>query len=406
MGKTKDPLHFTKRSLEKLPTPAENRAVYHDSQVRGLGLLVQPTGYRAFFWFRKVDGRAKWITIGAFPDVTIEQARAKASEFNTSSSNWKLAGYDGPSPFKRRAGITLGQVFESYLELHRKENAKNPERSMREDSAQFKRHLSGFANRRLDSIRREDLRILHATIGKKHGHYSANRMIQMIRRIINWAIKEERWKGENPARGLTLFREESRERFLQPEELTRLFEELGREKNVDLRDFVYLALFTGARRGNIVAMRWEQLAETADGGRHWTIPSLKSRKAHTIPLVDEAVKLLAERRKFISGEWVFPSRGELGHVRDFKRGWKQLLKRAQLTELRMHDLRRTLGSWMASAGVSLPIIGKTLGHQSMQATQVYSRLQLDPVRDAIHLATSAMMAAGKRKSAELLKGAA
>jgi integrase len=392
-------INFTKRSIEALPTPREERAIYHDTQVRGLGVLVQPTGYRSFFWFRKVDGRAKWKTIGAFPDMTVEQARARASEYNTSIADWKAHDYEGPSPFKQRNGVTLGEVFEDYLEIYRKDNAKNPDRSIPEERAMFKRHLKQLEDRKLDSLRRDDLTSIHSEIGKEHGHYSANRVIQLVRRVINWAIAEERWHGENPAGAITKFPEKERERFLQPDEVQRLFKELKREKNVDLRDFVYLALFMGARRGNVLAMRWEQLSQTADGQKHWTIPFPKNEKPHVVPLVPEALAVLEQRRRRIKKEkeWVFPSDGKSGHVRDFKRGWKQLLKRAKITNLRIHDLRRTLGSWMASAGISLPIIGAMLGHQSLAATKIYARLQNAPVRDAAMLATRALIASSKKR---------
>jgi integrase len=70
------------------------------------------------------------------------------------------------------------------------------------------------------------------------------------------------------------------------------------------------------------------------------------------------------------------------------------LKRAGLTDLRIHDLRRTLGSWQAALGASLPIIGKSLGHQSLEATQIYSRLELGPVRQSVERAGQAMLLAG------------
>jgi hypothetical protein len=159
-------INFTKRSIEALPTPKEERAIYHDTQVRGLGVLVQPTGYRSFFWFRKVDGRAKWKTIGAFPDMTVEQARARASEYNTSIADWKAKDYEGPSPFKQRNGLTLGEVFEDYLETYRKHNAKNPERSVPEERATpgiFQKSLSETVENCASScsVARNDLEFPH-----------------------------------------------------------------------------------------------------------------------------------------------------------------------------------------------------------------------------------------------------
>jgi integrase len=89
---------------------------------------------------------------------------------------------------------------------------------------------------------------------------------------------------------------------------------------------------------------------------------------------------------------VFPGPGKTGHLVEPKGAWQRILKRAKITNLRIHDLRRTLGSWQVAQGVSLAIIGKSLGHKSLQATQVYSRLTLDPVRDAMEKATDALLA--------------
>ena len=65
-----------------------------------------------------------------------------------------------------------------------------------------------------------------------------------------------------------------------------------------------------------------------------------------------------------------------------------------MSDLRIHDLRRTLGSWQAKTGASLAIIGKSLNHKTLQATAIYSRLDLDPVRQSVNIATQAMLTAG------------
>src|SRR5207249_2399984 len=95
-------------------------------------------------------------------------------------------------------------------------------------------------------------------------------------------------------------------------------------------------------------------------------------------------------------EFLFPSHSEAGHITEPKGPWSNLLTRAKLSDLRIHDLRRTLGSWQAMTGASLPIIGKSLGHSSHQSTEVYARLANAPVVDAIATATSAMLAAARK----------
>jgi integrase len=85
-----------------------------------------------------------------------------------------------------------------------------------------------------------------------------------------------------------------------------------------------------------------------------------------------------------------------------KKGVSTILKAAKIEKLTIHDLRRTLGSWQAITGASLPIIGKSLGHKSIAATQIYARLSADPVRESVQRATGAIFeaAAAKEKSNE------
>jgi integrase len=125
----------------------------------------------------------------------------------------------------------------------------------------------------------------------------------------------------------------------------------------------------------------------------WTIPaqSSKSHKSMTIPLVKPVLDILRRRFGHPSG-FIFPSNSASGHLEDPKFAWKKILERAKLTDLRLHDLRRTFGSFQAALGASLPIIGKSLGHHDPAATAIYSRLHLDPIRQSVTSAVGAMLA--------------
>ena len=111
-------------------------------------------------------------------------------------------------------------------------------------------------------------------------------------------------------------------------------------------------------------------------------------------LSPESVEILQRRRAEVDGsEYVFPGCGKTGHLVEPKTPWQHVVKRAKLNDCRMHDLRRTLGSWQAAGGASLLIIGKSLGHRSESATRVYARLAADPVRESVEKATVAMITA-------------
>jgi integrase len=387
---------FSKRSLEKLPTKDKRYAVF-DSETNGLGLAVYPSGQKTFFHLRKVQGWPERTTIGPFPDLSVENARGKASELNGRLSRWKADDYEGPHPLGRRNRTpTFGELLHDYVDRHLKNKAKNPELATQTARGMVDRYLASWRERKLGSIRREDVRNLLYDVAERRGRVIANRLVELVRRLYYWAEKEELYTGDNPARKIELYDEQERERFLNGEELGRLFTALRKETNRDLRDFVLLALFTGARKSDLFSMSW---ADISLPDNRWTIPNPKSSKPYVVALTPEAVKILKDRLKMQSDgtSWVFPSFGKTGHIVEVKRAWKLLLERAKISNLHIHDLRRTLGSWQAAMGVSIPVIGKSLGHASTQATMVYARLDLAPVRASVNAATQAMIAASKKK---------
>ena len=165
-----------------------------------------------------------------------------------------------------------------------------------------------------------------------------------------------------------------------------------------MRDLFLLALLTGARRSNVSAMRWADI-DLVTGV--WRIAKTKNGTPQTVTLSPEAVTVLASRKA--SGVFVFPGSGKTKHIVEPKNAWAKLLKQAGIENLRIHDLRRTLGSWQARTGASLPIIGKSLNHKTHQATAIYARLDLDPVRQSVNTATAAIMeAAGFKKKADAI----
>jgi integrase len=132
----------------------------------------------------------------------------------------------------------------------------------------------------------------------------------------------------------------------------------------------------------------------------WTILETKNGTSQIVPLGVEAITILSERLETKESVWVFPSStSQSGHLEEPKSAWKRILKRADLKDLRLHDLRRTLGSWQAATGANSFIIGKSLNHKTTQATAIYARLSIDPVRQSVNRTTDAMLvSAGLKES--------
>jgi integrase len=318
--------------------------------------------------------------------MSVEKARGLAE-----AKNGLLA--DGGDPTgKTGAGrdfktMTVGQAFDLFLE----DFAKPRLRAWKNYELQFEKHLGHWRTRRLSSVTRADVQGLHARIGQKHGHYAGNAAMRILRRVYTYAA-DLGYTGANPASKFKSFREQSRTRFLGAEELERFIKALVAWPETDMRDFFLLALLTGARKGNLASMRWEELDLA---GAVWTIPAAKFKTGAEIrlPLVADAIEVLEARRAEVTGEWVFPSAtSKSGHMIDPREALARICKAAEVTEeLHIHDLRRTAGSWLAAGGFSLPIIGKALGHTSQSATAIYARLGLDPVRAALEANAAAML---------------
>ncbi len=385
-------INFTKAIIDTLPIPdSGKRDTYHDIKTTGLQLRITSNGVKTFSVFRRIKGgNPERVTLGRYPGMTIEQARKSAAEIN-------LHIIAGKNPADRlreaKREMTLGDLFQEYMERRAAFN-RRPDKP----KATYRLYLSDWSNRKLSSIRHEEVDRLHKKIGRNNGQVTANIVLKLLHVMFNKAINEWRiWKGENPAHGIAKFPEQSRDRFLQSDELPRFFQAVAQEENETIRDYVLMSLLTGARRSNVLAMRWQDINfERAE----WRIEETKNGTPQTVALSPEVIEILQNRKQSDNAIFAFPGTGKSGHLEEPKKGWQRILDRAGIGDLRIHDLRRTLGSWQAKTGASLAIIGKSLNHKNQNTTAIYARLDLDPVRDSVNKATSAMLQAAGIKSKE------
>src|SRR5258708_7066098 len=317
--------------------------------------------------------------------------------------------------------------MELYSKVHKK--------SWKYDEREIPRFLSHWFNRRLNDITKYEVQKLHHKVCEENGLYQANRVIERLKTMYNKAI-EWGWEGINPAAKIKRHKEKSRERFILPDEMPFLVKSLANELNETARDLFWILLLTGVRKTNALMMRWEEI-----NWEHklWRVPDTKNGDSLTVPLLDRTIAILEKRKAASVSEWVFPSEtNPHKHFVNVKRAWKRTIQRATiylwsnnekinvlveecrkhilndgmtdqwfnlivkkaeettiilptgLMDIRLHDMRRTFGSYQAITGSSLTIIGKSLGHKSTVSTQVYARLNLDPVRQSIEKATAAM----------------
>jgi integrase len=241
-------------------------------------------------------------------------------------------------------------------------------------------HFGRWQTRRLSDVSREEVGRVQLAIARQHGRVASNRALTLLRAVFNWGKAAGIFAGDNPAVGLEFYPEQKRERFLSPEELRRVNDALIEEPNEYWRGYFALALLLGTRKNELLAARWECVDLDQQTLR---IPQTKAGRSHTLPLPESAAAILRSLPSCGTSEWIFPGIGKSGHLVEAKSAWQRCRNRAGVPDCTIHDLRRTLGSWLAGAGFSLPMIGRALNHSNVASTQIYARLDLTSVRAAL-----------------------
>lgn len=373
---------FKKDFLESLTVSAKRYEV-KDNKSPGLRLVVYPAGAKTFILSKRVNGQQRRIRIGHFPDITIEIARKKAAEFRG-----MIAIGKDPEEEKRtlRYDLTFIELYQKYYDEHALPFTK--------DAAANKKMMEFhifpvLGNKKCMTIAKDIIRKLHKDIGEKRGKGTANRVMAIVCAVFNHGIRNDHFNGNNPCTGLKKFKSYSRDRFLNTEELKNFFSAAEEEEPL-YRDFFLLLLFTGARKSNVLSMKWNDI--DLDLCR-WRIAEsdTKNKEVNIVILSKPALDILTRRRDVQNSSneksnFVFPGNGKKGHLDDPKRAFDRIRKRMNADNFRMHDLRRTLGSYMAINGISLPVIGKALNHKSQVSTAIYARLSQQPVEDAVNMA--------------------
>lgn len=373
-------IRLTKKLAKALEPPARGRRYVYDSEVKSLAICVTKTGHKSWYRMGRVAGRPSKLLIGPFDTTTLEQARREARRMDAD-----IAEGAEPRARRRTPVKTVQEAFDWVLEHHCKPRKKTWERDLREYESKVK---PIWGSRRLDGLTSAEIVEHHNHLVQTLGPFAANKMREVLRLIFSIAVRHG-WVEKSPLGAVPRAKVKSRERFLSADELKRWFKAVANLKRESSRDFLLMCLFTGARRGNVCSMRWDEIDFDQ---ATWTIPGekFKNGEPQTIVLVEQPIDILRRRQTNVTSEWVFPGPGKTGHLTEPKAAWKKVCEEAGLVDVRLHDLRRTLGSWQAAAGASLQVIGKSLGHRSQSATAIYARLDLEPVRASVAAAVNAI----------------
>ena len=213
---------------------------------KGLQVCVTAAGAKIYFYVRRIDGKPSRVKLGSADVLSVADARAMALQKAV-----KVEEGENPQADRRarREEATLTELHAHWMIY-----AKAHKKSWKEDQRQFDVLLKPLASRRLSAIKRADVQALHAKLGSDRGVYCANRVLALLRAMFN-VSSEIGYRGENPAVGIKKFTEVQRDRFLQAGEAKRFFAALDTESET-FQDYFKLALLTGARKSNLLSMRW------------------------------------------------------------------------------------------------------------------------------------------------------
>jgi integrase len=386
-------VHLTERVVKAAePESSRDRRIF-DDDVIGFGLCVYSSNAKAFFLRYCIAGRRRYCTIGSWPDWSVSAAREQAKQL-------KREVDAGSDPLARRIEARHAPTMSGLIDRYLEEHAPQLSPRNRSDQASILRKIVApeWGTRKVTDITAEDVDRLLVKAAKgrprprkhpprpatkiivKATPVRANRVGEVARKLFNLAI---RWqmRADNPASGFTRNPEIPRDRYLSADEIKRLADVLTTHQNRRCANIIRLLLLTGARRGEAMNARWEQFdLENAI----WTKPAAttKQRRLHRVPLSRAAVALLRSIRASVpmDSPWVFPGDVKGNPISEIHTFWEGVRIKANLPDLRIHDLRHTFASLLVSGGMTLPMIGRLLGHTQVQTTQRYAHLFDDPLR--------------------------
>lgn len=390
--------NFTVKRIERLK--AEKKDVeYSDLEIKGLKLRVYANGSKVWRWkgTDQLTGKRRNMRIGSYPTLSLSDARNAADQLNNNVEN-------GKTPRTKieiqKGKETFGQLFNRHMETY----CKVRKTTWKDDQSKYDIHISDiFGDVPAADITQEDImdfrHKLLSVKGLKTGRYLTKATVERITAVISATYTKTGKKYHNPCLGIESHEEIARDEFIKQDQIPEFVKQLNASKTrYYVRDIIWIALHTGARRGNIFSMQWSEIDFTT---RQWTIPGykFKNRKSHTIKLNDNVIEILTRIRKTTKSLYVFPPTkkgAKSPHITNIHKAWLELAKRSGIEGKRFHDLRRTAGSIMVAAGVPALVIVRTLGQRSPQMIKTYQQIQDNATSEAIE--------AGSNKLDEMING--
>lgn len=355
-----------------------------DTEVVGFYVHKQKTK-TCFYYKYRVGKTQKISNLGQLGSISLDDARNKARQFYSISREGIAPDvFINHEAKKKLAEIkadsyTIADAYRDWEVLIKPQLKKS---SLSEWSLYHKYVEPKFGEKMLGEISITDINSFHSSISKP---YSANRCIKILKKLFNLALTLEKYNGKQPFRAIKLHKEHKRRRHLTGDEPQRLFNTLEEYKLEGEEQYkayacVMLYLLTSARK-----------KEWLDTPKHWVdfesrllkLPDTKNGEPDYKILPSAAIEILKELfAKYPDSYWVFPSpriipkyKGDKGRpLENIKKHWLKIKKLSGISDLRLHDLRRSFASFALTSGYNLTQIGEILNHKNIQTTKGYAYL--------------------------------
>jgi integrase len=363
-------LRFTARSIEAIKPPPCGQKDYWDANLPGFGVRVSAAGRKSWVVMYRSGGIKRRLTLGTYPAISLAAAREQAADALRAVAH---GGDPATSKKSAREADTFAELSEEYLEGH----AKPKKRTWKKDELVIRKDLAPrFGRLKATDVKRRDVIKLLDEIRERGAPIQANRTLEILRKMYNWAISREIVE-HNPCHGIERpSPEHRRERVLTDSEIKAVWQSLGYE-TPRMAGMFKLRLLTAQRGGEVSRLRWQDI--DIDGG-WWTIPPEFSKNglAHRVPLSTSALEIIEGMREASGdGQWVFPSRTRTGPCTVI---WKSVdrIRMHSGVDFVPHDLRRTAASRMTGdLRINRLVVSKILNHAEPGVTATYDRHSYD-----------------------------
>jgi integrase len=369
---------FNKKLIDALPPHPEDvrakESEYSDTEVAGLRIIVNRRGRKYFLLRYSFGGAKRSMKLGDYPQMEVAQARQRAldcrSQIATGTDPQAIAAVAAASQ------LTLQQfVTDDYLP-----HAYATKRSAKDDEGRMRNILPEFGDLPLAHIKSHAIQQFHDRLRVQKCAATANRHLALLKRCFNLAIIWGKLDGHNPVRGIRMHQENNqRQRYLSGNELSSFLTALEEEPNRSLADALRFLLMTGARRNEVLQARWDAIDLDK---QQWYLPKTKSGKSRFVLLNDGAVELLRQRGRPAGHLYVFHGKNVGEPICNPYKGFKRVLVRAGISDLRIHDLRHSFASLAINNGATLYEVQHLLGHADSKTSQRYAHMASDNLRKA------------------------